>query len=895
MHFSKLAPTSQSAMSDLASITTSVDVLPGNVEDIFTQYLIPQIQKLSKNYRDDAERAKNDLFKLVGHKYRDLVEIAEDIRAMYADSMEVNERLSTLAYSKLNFKDFTNTNQFARFDSDVRNIHAQKSRVNGKTTILKNLIYDRLVSIDLGLKTKVDNSAVDEAHQLQAYINYSKIYFTIESVFADIFQADIYLKAKFDYLKSRFRAHLEALIAEHNSWVGSYGSQHTTLHSLIRHYNMSLDIGLEELSEMILGDVDIDDSQLHGNGLPRQVQPLVSILCAYVILNLKDPELDTITKVFEKFAEIRTSYVNTLMSNLLSSSSAASDIEYDFLKLFLYIENTCNYIKTHFDSPTLRSNLVSTLKQNTENWSVTDVIGFRNWFEIDTVKFNHQLYEVRIPESSLEAVNDMVVTSVNQVSILCDGLLKQAQSSLSEEESLTIQAQKLCYNFFIDLINLSRFCYGQGCKCNVIRLLQDNGLLSSVLQNVGSSMTAVYDEHLNRLMQDSNDEPKGGLCSTLTTSSHNSTHSALFSQPLFDMLDNSVEMYLETVHDIATSTFFIPKSAALGSAQVEQWFTKVNQLHNLLGLTSEEKVVHGESKYNLFALAEQLNEADASKLFGDLVDKEVSSLKDGILQRLWTRIEKFVDYVITIFEVQEENNDINTRYDFLRILLSLEENLGILLSRLPDADSHDPSNISNKIEVSCRKNIAFIFEQSLAHPIATQFQDGLNDYLHNKSARCGPSNQFTGLIYHLSSVFLTPTDQKETSEYENIRLYQSSVVKSEFTKLKREWIVSELIRKFVEQLKNAGSAPNEKANELEEPTESEETNGTRKASKDEPDCIRLLTDIQFLLSLVHEESTTSSYIKEAGISISEETVDKIRKDVSEFYASSKHVFLPLLI
>ena len=80
-------------MSDQPSISTSVDVPPGNVEDIFTQYLIPQIQKLSKNYRDDAERAKNDLFKLVGHKYRDLVEIAEDIRTMYRDSMEVNERL----------------------------------------------------------------------------------------------------------------------------------------------------------------------------------------------------------------------------------------------------------------------------------------------------------------------------------------------------------------------------------------------------------------------------------------------------------------------------------------------------------------------------------------------------------------------------------------------------------------------------------------------------------------------------------------------------------------------------------------------------------------------------------------------------------------------------------
>ncbi len=51
-----------------------------------------------------------------------------------------------------------------------------------------------------------------------------------------------------------------------------------------------------------------------------------------------------------------------------------------------------------------------------------------------------------------------------------------------------------------------------------------------------------------------------------------------------------------------------------------------------------------------------------------------------------------------------------------------------------------------------------------------------------------------------------------------------------------------------------------------------------------------LTDIQFLLSLVHEESSTSSYIAEAGISISEEAVDKIKKDVSEFYASSKHVF-----
>lgn len=878
-------------MSDQPSISTSVDVPPGNVEDIFTQYLIPQIQKLSKNYRDDAERAKNDLFKLVGHKYRDLVEIAEDIRTMYRDSMEVNERLSSLAYSKLNFKDFTNTNQFARFDSDVRKIHAQKSRVNGKTTILKNLIYDRLVSIDLGLKTNVDNSVIDETSQLQAYINYSKIYFTIESVFADIFQADIYLKGKFDYLKSRFKSHLEVLIAEHNSWVGSFGSQGTALHSLIRHYNMSIDIGLEELSEIILEDVDIEDSQLHSNGPPRQVQPLVSILCAYVILNLKDPELDTITKIFEKFAEIRTSYVSSLISNPVPSSSMDSNIEYDFLKLFLYIENTCNYIKTYFDSPTLRSNLVSTLKQNTENWSAADVIGFRNWFETDTVKFNHQLYEVRIPESSLEAVNDVVVTSVKLVSTLCDSLLEQAQSSLSEEKTLIIQAQKLCYNFFIDLTNLCRFCYGQGGKCNVVRLLQDNGLLSSVLQNVGSSISTVYDVHLNRLMQDSNDEPKGGLCSTLTTLSHNSIHSALFSQPLFDMLDNSVEMYLETVHDIATSTFFIPKSAALGSAQVEQWFTKAGLLHNLLGLTSDEKVVHGESRYNLLDLAEQLNEFDASKPFSGLVNKEVNSLRDGILQKLWTRIEKFVDYVVRIFEVQDEKNDINTRYDFLRILLSLEENLRLLLSRLPDANTHDSSSIANKIEASCRKNITLIFEQSLKHPIATQFQEGLNGYLNNKSARCGPSNQFTGLIYHLSSVFLSPTDQRETSEYENIQLYQSSVVKSEFTKLKREWIVSKLIKKLVEKLKN------DSAQKEEEPADKNgaETNGTHKASKNEPDCIRLLTDIQFLLSLVHEESSTSSYIAEAGISISEEAVDKIKKDVSEFYASSKHVFLPLLI
>lgn len=854
---------------DRTGIHMSVTDPPGDVEDIFTQYLIPQIQKLSKNYKLDAENAKSDLFKLVGNKYRDLVEIAEDIRTMHSDSVVIYERLSSLSYRKLTFGDFTNNNPYAKFDSEARKLNAQKSRINSKKTILKNIIYNRLVPIDLELKSPVAESFTDQTKQLLAYMNYSKIYYTIEVVFDDILRTDAFLKDKFDHLKSRYSSHLEVLIAEHNSWIGNYAPQNTTLNTLVRHYIMSVDTGLEELSEFILGDVDIDSSALH-NLQTQDLQPLVAYLCAYLILNLNNPDLNTLTKVFEKFAEIRMAYIDSLLNQILEEYKVADDFVVDFLRLFLYFENTCNYIKAYFESPTLQGNLIQTLKKQTENWSATDVIGFRNWFEVESIHFNNQLYEIRIPESSLEAVNEIIMKLVKSISTTFGKLLQTSTAITGSSLSQISETQKLCYNFFVDFSNLNRFCHGQGVKCHMVRILQECHLLSSILEDVATRISQAYNDQLQHLISDSTkmSQKNGSLVE--------SEHLRLFSQPLFETIDNNIDSYLEIMGDIAASTSLIPNSSALGSAHVGQWFLMVNQIHDLLSFPGEatKSGLDGQ-KMSLLVLAEQLKEVDASSSFCDLVEKKSTSLKERLLNALWSKLETYVHEVVGNFGNENANSNISKRYEFLRILLTLVENLNVLQSRLsaiPGIERNLQKILSN-IEDSCKESVCIIFDGVMRHPKTIEVQETLSKYLQET----GSFSQFTGLIYQLATVFLAPNDYLYSKEYENIQLYSSPVIKAKFSNLKQDWVLKSLV-----------SPLKEKLNSIK--TDQKETTETENKSIQSTQVRTLLSDIYFLLLIVEEELQLNDY----STMVEDEILQGIKKEVSEFYASSKNVFLPLL-
>lgn len=849
-------------MSNDSPASLAVHAPVASEEELFTQYPILHIQKLSVSYRNDAERAKNDLFELVGHKYRDLVEIAEDIRTMYEESIRVSEGLSEQAYRKLTFIDFTSTNLYGRFDSEVRRANAQRARANGKTTILKNLIYDRLVSIDLGLAAHSEKK--DASVPIDTYINNSKIYFTIETIFGDILHLDTHLKEKFDSLKSAFRVHLETLIAEHNSWVGVPSS--VVLHDLVRLSGMSLETSLDDLSELLIEPVDSEDPQLHS---AKEFAPLVGILCAYVILNLNDPELDTITKVFERFAELRATYVESLMRALVLTPRPSEEL--DFLRLFLYIENTCNYIKSYFDSPTLKGNLASAIRQNTQHWSAADVIGFRNWFEIDVIHFNHQLYDIRIPESSLEAVNDIVVGSVKLVSEMCKSLLRQAAASANSELARILVAQKLCHNFFIDLTNLGRVCYGQLGKCNMIRLFQDQGLLSAMLEHVVSTISVAYTEHLDKMMPEA--DSKSGLSATLATIPNKKNETALFSLSLFEVLDNSVESYLETMHGIANSAFFISNSSAQGSALVEEWFAKVSELHTILGLTTTKDKRFEGSRYNLLDLVEQLEEFEEAKPYLDVAEKSVSRLKDDVLQKLWSRLELFVNHIV---HSKQSDGELELGYNFLRILLTLSDCVRSMQTLLPAvSDEYDASVITEKLETSCRESINGIFRACMKSSRATSFNNLFNAYLKDESTS---STRFIALLYELCSVFFT--SELATREYEDIQLFQSSVVKEEFITLKRTLLAGDLTEKLLSLLKASTSISEEPKDESQTLT---------------ANTLRVLKDILLLLYFAHEENSLGSRIAQAGVQLPEESVEQVSKAAADFYASSKHIFLPLLI
>lgn len=184
-----------------------------SVDDIFRQMSIPQIHKLSREYKLKIEKTKSDLHSLVGSKYRDLIKIAEDIDSMYLISSDVDLKLTDLSYQKSNFIPFSNSNSHAKFNTIVRANHAREARRSSRILILRDAVNNILEKFDLKLSINENGSPLVHTSNL---IYYAKVYYTIESLFADLLERYSNLKQKFLRLKENFINYLENELSSYN-------------------------------------------------------------------------------------------------------------------------------------------------------------------------------------------------------------------------------------------------------------------------------------------------------------------------------------------------------------------------------------------------------------------------------------------------------------------------------------------------------------------------------------------------------------------------------------------------------------------------------------------------------------------------------------------------------
>lgn len=715
------------------SSLTLVDRHFASANDIFLHLTIPQVQKLNGEYKGHVSQAKNDLHQLVGRKYRDLIHIAEEIDSMYHVIDDVDSRISDLAYRDSAFVKFDLLNSPSKLDLAERLKKANAAKESQRQTILNYLIHTKLLRFDLQL----------ESDPRSAYlVHFAKIFYTIENVFADILAEDSHISTTFSSIKSHFINHLQHHLA-------SYCPSESLLVNSVHHLTLR-DIVPETVQSVLenddldVYDDDIDDDHTDDPDVPlyaRNLSPILHYLLAYIILNHQNPDLDTLTKVLEKFVELRSSHIEALLKQVDSAYRVR------FFKLTKYVENTCSNVHDFFFSK--QSELLKTLRQATAVWKPSDVLGFRNWLDTNPVKFNSDIY-LSVPAASRDAISDTLWQHALQV-------IDFVESSFNAD-SLENQVA-VFHNFVVSVARLTVSKKANAADCYLAKLVDGHDSVSKLLEELLTCSEDVIHTHLDAL---------SSIVKRVESEKASSTPQSqplLFTPELVDLMDNDLLKYIASVRQMSGSTFLA--GTELVCEELNSWFTHHLELVALLE--------SGDASSRLAKLLERDHpELDDKLSFGSFdkahFSSRIASLVQSIDKEYQDRVSKFVSSIVEFTQV----SDLDQLYYLLYVLITVKKSISSEV-------------IASKIDVGVRHIYTVIMNQV---PKTKTGESSLEEEIKAALSVEGevstrPSLQLTSLLLQLTKHILRA---ETTSLYTRVKLFSDVSVRELFVEAKNAWI-----------------------------------------------------------------------------------------------------------
>lgn len=758
-----------------------------SVEEIFVQYSVPKIQKIQQEYKSNFVKSKDDLHQLVGRKYRDLIRIAEDIEELSSLSRQIDSQLTDLSYKSSGYVEFGN-NRFSTFDSLIRKDKAIQSRITSHKTILNNVINNQLIGYDLKLQT-------DSVKKTSTLVEVARLYYTIGTSFSRTLKANPHVSGNLYQLKSNFIRYLEAKIASYSASSsdslqgglnieGFFVANSKFALSESENFDLLTSTFDDEVQEVSDEDEVASDIVYRGS-----TYPIVNYLIAYIIVNHDDPNLNSLEKIAIKFIDLRYDYLDTFVA-LALESGIHMDKTVNFTMIFQFIEATCGCLQKFFTTDDLISNDLQAQLKNIVTWKASDLIGFHNWFEEETVAFDNTSYQLLGSDAIIDAQNRLSKFGHFVYQLGSKLVSESLHGTLSQKAANVLNA---FYGFVYELRIAEVVFLSNNAVCHVVKLFSDEDVVPKLLQDVLTSFKSYFEAHCESLT-----ESESSLMRQITHEfeSESSLSSAveLFTPDFVNMIDVDVDLYFSTVIDISSASNPVSELEKSGNSlqELKHWFYVLEELllatnmsvDNSLGAISRLMSKEFREVEGLTKTWGQFSSDSFLSAFSELHEEQIASSR--------SQLESFISRISST--LHSSSNTSSSRLQFLlQLLIILKDNIIAVEERSDGSNLEE--NISKQVSVIYQHMFSNIlsFEPEGNHlSFESLLQDSLVlvSNLESSTVPVRPHLSLHSTVFELACSLLK---SRRFRQHEMCNMYTDGGVKENFVLVKNDWIKEALI------------------------------------------------------------------------------------------------------
>lgn len=766
-----------------------------NVDDIFKKLNISQIQQLTKKYKSVIDSTKNDLHNLVGSKYRDLIKIAEDIDDIYQTSNDIDSRIQQLSYKPTKFGSIYLDN-YGKFDSYCRKQNTLTTKKETRAIVVRNVINKKLNKLDQ--KIRLGSSPLVHTSN---FIYYSKVYYTIETLFKDIIEKDESIRLYFFQLKSNLNDYLELELSRYNlpeSIVHANDkfrpSQRLNTNDLVMNNSQILlqdDFDIDyEVDDDELDDGNDDDKEANNafevdeivnsklESYDKNTLVICNYLISYTILNGgKAP-------VASKFIELRMAYIDSLLNDLPTKSPLD---QVNFYQIFKFLEHTCNYVDSYFEKTS--SDYHRILTHVTKPWNATTLIGHKVWIEDELIQF----------AADSTTTFDRATKFTELIKLVFDFTIKSLPQDNIKFENLTLTVF-VFHNFLVSLKRLQDSVELSGLDSKFIAVMSKTNLLNDLLVKVGSFINSSYVKHATRLTLGNEKSIAQLMEQTLQSDLNQISSYQLFTPDLVNLMDVNTERYIQI---LSGENPVQDGSNAL--VELTGWFKEYEKYNRIVKIETEDS---RGSKLDAFKCVSHLHTYLQNVSWGDFkveeFDNEFRKLSTTMNDLFWDQISKFLEFISKVSESV-------TTTDKIVYIIGITNQLKEKISTMETTDTFKSTNesIDNLSIQLFKRLINDIPNEEILKLLENSIIESIE--LEGNDIPTRPNLKLTAMIYKLANEYL-----KVSEISNNLDIFLNSKISRCFIDTKNNWFKDELIgKKFIMNLETTLDAKKEKNHDLE--------------------------------------------------------------------------------
>ena len=780
------------------------------VDELFSKLTIPQIQNLNEEYKENGKLAKEDLRKLVSQHYRDLIRIAVDIGHMYTKSGHIEQDLCDLSLNSS--KVITNETSIAKYNTTIRRRRLSALYKEEQNNIFRSIVNKKLLIFDLKLSSL---SCKVPFEQTSVVVYYAKLFWTMEHVFADTLSVDTPSVQDFHRIRRNFIKYLESELASYSHLADHFLSRNGENFDITQRFNgeelLKAQDNQEVFDEENELDFDLDVKiDLHlmyrddPNRYFNKIPPILNFLVAYLLINCSNKEFDSLTKVLDKFLELRFNFLESICTNLKKKFGELETFQQlSYAKIFFFIKNTCRYVHDYLLNENFKLKF---------SWRPTSVISLPALFDNKELEFDvTKEFSASHKESYEKACGKVAEFSSLLMGISSFAVKKASELSHGNYDELT-NILILTFNYLLNLKYLTKnkrnLSMLEFFSANLARhgTNQDDAFV--LIQGVVSRCDTVFDLQLQALYVE--DVEKSIICiiNEDVRAVKKGTQRGdfnLFSKDMNSLMDNDIDGYVHLL-DRLSKDFVVSRI----NDNLLEWFDMVVAFLDLLEVEADNTWLRSKPKKQLQKMLESLDKLEKNQ--NDGLRTEFLSLMKEKFKYLNENFRKKFKHAIDLFLVKlqtclSQNQDFCLKYYFLGLFSFVKDRLSYCVLKFPDLKGDIEDSLSSLdlmisslvyeiVHVTPTRKVfngdyfvnAFkrVLQESIEEAISKEIE--IDSYAPRKLSSLLLT--FTDKITHPSS-----NDLFQMTSYSD--LFINRYVIEDFIKFKNEWILEDLILKSI--------------------------------------------------------------------------------------------------